>query len=538
MIAHTHKTNKDLSAYSVVSVRRALVVAVLCVWGCDKPPTAETEPNRPQSRSLMRDAEVKRPVVPADALISAGAHSLNVDTFATAVAEARVLRHWKSGKPADIEALNSQPFRKKLLIRALETRIVRHEVRARGVQLDPQDHDRLLDQAMLGLPPQGRATASQRAALPRDPDEIDARLVARFGLPATHIRNAIRDLAEHSAFAHTLLELVPPETIKGTWTDKQTCISLELFRIARVPTSQEISAAVKSRQKDMPEYYAAHPRLFQRRARVFLRRFMLEIKEESGAATSAEVRAAVEAARRKVESGADLEKLVRAEGALRDRRSGGRISRVREKAPELFERPRGYLSPVAREGSAWAFYRVEGTAPKLDRPLSDPRVQREIAAALLRRDDQLPHARGLGLELSRRLRAGEASALLAPWLKSQRIRTAKTKRFCKSIGDRVPTIGLAPKLAEAVFQLSEQQPISRRVRVRQDYVVARLLERTTPTDAEWAEAQADFTVRWKAERGPKIVKEWLNDYLKNSTLTLDIERLRALPLQALIKPTL
>ena len=166
---------------------------------------------------------------------------------------------------------------------------------------------------MLGLPPQARATGSQRSSLPRDPDEIDARLVARY-TRRHHVRTAVRDLAEHSAFAHALLEEVPEKRIRATWADRNTCMTLELFRIARVPTSREISDAVKRRQTEMPTYYAEHPKLFQRKAKVFLRRFKLDFKQDERERTSETIRTRVEAARQRVQAGADLEALVRAEG--------------------------------------------------------------------------------------------------------------------------------------------------------------------------------------------------------------------------------
>jgi hypothetical protein len=506
-----------------------IIVCLLWLSACENNASM-----RPAAETALQEAgahsgETKAP----GPLATAGAHSLSADQFVDAVSEARVLRHWKTNRAAQVESLRNPKFRRKLLIRALETRIVRHEVQQRRLLLDLPDSERLLDQAMLGLPPMSVATASQRAALPDDPDEVDARLFARYGMAARHARRAVQDLAEHGALAKDLVAAVPEAEIRTDWADERTCFRIETYRVPRVPTSQEIERAVKGRKADIVAYFNDNQRLFSRPARIFLRRFRLAVKDDATKAAIAQARSRVVAVRARVSQGEDLEAIVRTEGAPQDRRSGGRFTVKKAQKPGLFDQAKGHLTEVERTPFGWVFYQIEGQGVELKRELSDSRVQREIGAALLRRDDTLPSAARRSGELANKLRAKTPRSVLQAWLSAHRIRSAETKKFCQTVIDRIPTIGLARKLAPVVFSLSEAQPVSRRVTVRQDYVITRLIERTDPTEAMWTSQKDAYIQQWKAKKGPVIVREWLNTFLKTVPLGLAIDRLNAMTIEQL-----
>ncbi len=505
-----------------------LLIAALLV-GCDGRNERANQNSGSDVGKAAPESGIKKP----RPLATAGPHKVEVAEFVSAVSEARALRHWKTGRPAAIAALKNPKFRRKLLIRSLETRIVRREVERRKLPLDSEDLDRLLRQAMLGLPPMSRATAAQIATLPKDPDEIDARLVARYGIAAIHLRRVAQDLSEHGSLARDLLAKTPEAKIRGSWEDAQTCIRVETYRVPRVPTSQEIERAVINRQRDIKVYFGENQRLFSRPARVFLRRFRALVPKSATANDTAEARAKVVQARLRVEGGEDLEALVRKEGAEQDRRSGGRYTAKKSQKPDLYDKEVGHITQIERTQFGWVFYQVEGSAPELKRVLSDSRVQREIGAALLRRDDHLPSASRTTSELIKKLRTERSKPPAASWLKAKRIRSAETKRFCRTNLQRVPTIGLAPEFARAVFGLTTENPVSTQLTVRQDYVVARLLERSTPTDAQWDKTKDAYTESWRSAKGPLIVKEWLNEYLKTVTLGLAIERLNTMTMAEL-----
>ena len=53
--------------------------------------------------------------------------------------------------------------------------------------------------------------------------------------------------------------------------------------------------------------------------------------------------------------------------------------------PDLHALPVGTITDVEAHPMGWVVYFIEGHGKKVERPLDDRRVQREIAAALLRK---------------------------------------------------------------------------------------------------------------------------------------------------------
>ena len=86
---------------------------------------------------VLRDARVRQEQTDPNSasvpltgpiLGQAGPIAIDLDTMREAVAEARVLRHWQSGTKPELSALKNPRMRQKVLIRAIETRLVRREV--------------------------------------------------------------------------------------------------------------------------------------------------------------------------------------------------------------------------------------------------------------------------------------------------------------------------------------------------------------------------------------------------------------------------
>ena len=489
----------------------------------------------PQDSGPLGDAartqdSTPRAEAPTIYLGRAGKIEIDLPAFRRSISETRILRSWRTGKSAPLTALKNQRLRKDILTRALETRLVRREVDRRGLVIPPKDMRELLIRAALGVAPDKHLSRAQYAKAPKDIDRLEAKIVARFGAPLAHVKRVAQDFVEHRVLAEDLLASVSEAERKALWRREKTCLRLELFRIPRVPTSTEITQAVKERSNEFEQYYGANPRLFKTPARTFVRRFLLPNTESS---KDMESKKQLTAYRQKIEGGADMEALVRQHGLPRDRRSGGRLTVSQKKRPDFHGMKAGTLTAIEQHPDGWVFYKVEGHGVAVHRLLSDSRVRREIAAALLRRDDRLIHAKQTAGLIALRLRQGRRDADFQSLLKKERIRTSETPLFCLSKARLIPTIGLAPELTTSVFKLSEKYPVGSPVRVRQDYIVARLVERQEPTDEQWQEQATSFTTQWLARERPVTVKKWIRSQLDPATARIDMKRVNGLSLDQL-----
>jgi len=97
----------------------------------------------------------------------------------------------------------------------------------------------------------------------------------------------------------------------------------------------------------------------------------------------------------------------------------------------------------------------------------------------------------------------------------------------------MPTVGLAPALHAAAFDLTVAKPVTQVVHVRQDYLVARLVKRRDPDPTAWTKARAEFRARWRQREAPLMIDGWLSAHLKGAPLWVDMKRLRALSLKDL-----
>ena len=406
----------------------------------------------------------------------AGPASLDTAGFFEAIAEARVLEQWRADRVPPVEALRSADLRRRVVIKALETRVVRGEVERRGLQPEPAEMTTALVNAALGRPYSTPVTTPP-------PSDLDARLAAKYVSSVDRVRAVAADLLGANALAGALLAEVDDATHRARWLQESTKITLDLLFVPRVPTSREIEATVALRADDIDIWYAVHEARYSRPERARVRRLFARDPAPTQAGARA-AKARVDAWARRLEDGADLD-TVMAEGDGEEAERRGNIGRVtRDQTPAAFEVEAGAQTPPIREGDGWALYHVESILPALDRPGHDRALRREIAATLLREGDSLPHAARVAQQTRSLLVARPDSPTLAGWLKTNRIKRSQTRPFHQSERTLVPGIGLAPELVTAAFALRKVGAVTAPIYVRQDYVIARLAARESPDPAQ------------------------------------------------------
>ena len=452
----------------------------------------------------------------------AGPASLDTAGFFDAIAEARVLEQWRANRVPPIEALRSADLRRRVVIKALETRVVRTEVDRRGLQPEPVAMTTALANAALGRP----YSAPLKAAPPAD---LEARLAAKYISSVARVRSVAADLLGSRALAESLLDEVDDATHRARWLRESTLLTLDLLFVPRVPTSQEIEATTKLRPDDIDIWYAVHAARYTRPERARVRRLFARAADTSPAALKA-ARARIDAWAARLRDGDDLDTVMALGDGPEAERDGkiGRVTRAQNAA--VFEVEVGQQTAPVREVETpgWTIYHLESILPALDRPSHDSALRREIAATLLREGDALPHAMQVAERTRNLLIARPDSTILKGWLKSNRIKSKQTKPFHRSERTLVPGVGLAPALVDAAFELRSPGAVTPIVRVRQDYVIARLVERTTPDLATWATAKTAYIEAWKQRTRATVVEDWLSSRLAGEPLWIDMPRIIAI----------
>ena len=472
---------------------------------------------------------------------------MDVADLRVAVGEARVLQQWVTGKRPPARALLNPLQRRHVLKKALENRVVRQERQRRGTYVPPRLVRRFLLDAAAGRPPDGRppdalgtALDSQGGNLGLDrvgskstvlDNTLEEQLEARFDAPAETVRRVAVDLLGARLLTETLIDEISDAAVRDSWLQDNTWLVADVVSIPRVPTSREIDRAVAARQPALADYYARHPRLFRTPERAVVRLLLIESDPDASAGEDARARA--QKLRHRIHEGASFEALARQFSADPSAKRGGSMGAVaRSKMPAAFEIPLGQLSPVKRHDRGWYFFRVERRIPAYERLLNTPSVQREIAAALLSQDDELPHARSIAGKARSLLRREPQGRALASLVEEARLKRETTPRFGPAT-DRVPTVGLAPNLVGAIVALTPEAPVTPIVTVRQHYIVARLADSHRPDLSTWPSQREAYTRQWRDRQRRVAIDEWLTTRLASETLWIDMPALMALSLEEL-----
>ncbi len=455
-----------------------------------------------------RDAGPRR-TRPADAgptaLGRAGPVTLDLDALVEAVVEARVLALWRTGRTPPANALDDVRVRRRVLTKALETRLVRREAERRGLVPQAEELEGLLRAAALGRGPQPLAGAP----LP----DLEARVVARFGAPLDRVARVARDLVEARLLAEALLDAAGEDAPRSRWLDENTRVRLDIVSVSRVPSPAEIDRALKERGPAIDAWYTANEGRFRKPERVLVSRLFVPDRGEA------------EALRGRAAAGEDFSELARAHSKGPNARRGGRVGAVkRTQVPSAFDVEPGGLTPVHPEPGGYAFYRVERRVPASARERSDPGVRREIAATLLRAAQR---ARDL-------LREAPEGPALAAHLKAARARRRTTDWFNRGAHDVVPTVGLAPELFAAAFAAGTT--VTPVFTVRQSYVCARVLERQDADPGAWPAAREAFVEEWRRRERPVVIETWLSGHLKGRPTWVDMDGLERLKTAELVAP--
>jgi hypothetical protein len=454
-------------------------------------------------------------------LARVGAHRLGLDEVREAVAEARVLQHWRSGQRPPDEALKGGELRIRLVEQAMDRRLIRAEVERRGLELPADEVDALLERAAQGLPPDAPPASGA------DPATLEARLAARYGEGVLFLREVATDLVRHRVLTERLVAEVSDAELQRLWRSEETRVDVSLVSVLRVPTGPEIDAFERANAREIEAYYRAHADDYEAAARRRVRRVFFETDGQDPGVL-AQLRTQAEATRQALEAGGDFEALTPTAGM---RVTPWRVL-SRAQFPQAFDGPVHRLSDVVPNRKGFVVFRVEEEVPGEARLLSDPRVRREIAAQLRGDKDDLPTAKATAARVARLFGATRTPEALTALLAEKRLELVKTGPFSLANGERVPRVGHAPALHAALFAAQPGQIVGP-FTVRQHYVVARLDRLDAPEPDAWARVGVAWSARWRTRNARNHLEDWMLAQSRDTGRAIDREALLALPWERL-----
>jgi len=417
--------------------------------------------------------------------------------------------------PPPIEALDDLMVRRRAVIEAIERELLVREAQRRGLTLQLEELRAWVQKQIPG---------ADRPRL----EALDDLIRARLKLAPGASLGAFWQAAERVALVERLRERMSAELseeeARQEWLKRGRLIAVELLLIPRVPTSDEITAALGRLQTEMKAYYDEHQALFSQADRALVTPiFFSGGKGERERKKLLEVQA-------QLSQGRSLDELKSELPTLQVRAKKSLSARLLPKKSQLevgaVTRPR-----ITRFG--WTIYQIHRVDRGYTRSFEERSVQRECASAVLIERDELPKARALA-ERGRQLLAVGSPESLSSWAKSSRAHLKRPAPFFANPNQVIPMLGTAPELHDKLFK-AQVGEVSELTPIRQSYVVAKLVSRQEQS-GDWGTARADFMKKWRAERERKLLNEWLSASLKDQPRWVSSSQLKALDTSALKAP--
>ena len=429
----------------------------------------------------------------------------------------RAWLHWETSAPQPISVLEDLSSLRRVLINAIEREVIVRQAQERELSDGPIIGRAQLRDWLLRLVP-----STIRPKVDGLTHFIRGRLKMRADDDLEFFWHAVEDAYWVNRQKEYIVALLPEADAQAEWKRRGELMTVWLMQVPRVPTSSEISKGIKAYPREMKAYYEANPKLFSQPLRLLVEPFWIR-----GGKLEAERLQAVEA-RDRLSRGDHLEQIIEEMPML----TQGGIKSLRGKSiPPKTETKEGAITPVRLTRYGWTFYRIKRIYPAYVRSLAERSVQREVAAAVLRERDDLPRARKLAQSAAQELARGQSIKDLKAWGRSRRVRVNSPAPFFASTQNVVPSIGLAPELHQAIVNAPEGATLAP-IKVRQHYVIARIISRTQRDEA-WSEVRSSFMKRWRRERTPRVLDEWLTDQLKDQPRWISMKRLQGVRLEQL-----
>jgi len=473
-------------------------------------PTSATD--KPTATSVARQAST--PTTP-EGLARSGELIWGEREAIQGLRDQQLWMHWEHTDPPPVETLEDMMVRRRAIIEAIERELLVREAKRRGISLSLEELKRWVYEQ---IPGEDRPTFEGLDNLVR------ARLKLKAGASLGAFWRASERVALVERLRAELTAELTDEAGREEWLKRGRLIGLSMLLVPRVPTSDEITQAIRKFQPEMRAYFKKHKALFSQADRALVTPiFFSEGKGERERQQLVELR-------RMLSEGRSLSDLKAQYPTLQTRAKQSLSARLLPKKTTLVEggvsRPR-----ITRYG--WTIYLIHSVYRGYTRSFEERSVQRECASAVLIEGDLLTHAKR-SAERGRQLLQSGDEASVRSWAKANRAHLKLPAPFYANPNQIIPMLGTAPALHDQLFSFKVGE-VSEVTPVRQSYVIAKVTSRQEQT-ADWEATRVEFMRSWRAERARKILNEWLSARLEGQPRWVSSSRLKALALDPLRAP--
>jgi hypothetical protein len=475
------------------------------------PPTRSSDPSSPEASPPS--SKLKTPK--EDVIIRSGEIQWTADDVIKALSRFHLWLRWSRSDPPSVDALKDSRNLRQTMIKAIEREVLIREATARLPSPTPGTLRAWVIEKVPG---------TVRPSTEGLEDYVRGRLKL---LPKTPIDDFWRSSEEMYMIDQLRIDLIKnldEAEAQREWRRRGEKVRAWFIQVPRVPSSLEISRGIKKYRDDLQAYYEKNAALFSQPVRLLALPFWIK-----GGRTEMH-RVQAKNVRDRLADGTPAQELFAQFPQLTQ---GGMKTLKKRGIPKRTKLKEGAITPLRLARNGWTFYQIKRVYASYTRSIKEISVQREISAAILRAKDDLPEARRLAEDARRRLSAIAigSEAELRAWTKRERARFKQPQPFSNSLNQVIPQLGKAPELHDLLFTLREGS-VTPVIKVRQNYVVARLIERKS-REKTWAEARLNFMPRWRDENNPKVLDQWLSKTLKDQPRWVSSSGLKSLDIDAL-----
>ncbi len=320
-------------------------------------------------------------------------------------------------------------------------------------------------------------------------------------------------------------------------------------------TKKELTDFINKNQKKIKEYYDKHLNLYKRAEKIKASHILLKL---SSNATSKEVAAK----RKKLE---DIrQKLLKKPGMFfvfaakysegPTKTKGGNLGFFGRGAMDpAFEKAAFALkkindiSPIVRSRFGLHIIQLTGRIKPLNRKFSDPKVQKEIATQLLKKQKALQALQKVATQMQMALKKGKSFKEILKAYAAKSTKKATTKKATsqpttmlsqalilqKLAGklklrttpaftqesDNVPLIGKSGKLVRLAFSLTKKNPApSQPIEVNGKLFVIKLKKKIQPNMKEFEAERAELTKRLLNRKRQEFIQAWIEKLRKKAKI--------------------
>jgi peptidyl-prolyl cis-trans isomerase D len=305
------------------------------------------------------------------------------------------------------------------------------------------------------------------------------------------------------------------------------------------PTAAQLEEFKKANSKQIQDYYAANSFVYQQPERIKVRQIVLNTPPNATDEQKAATKAKAEELRKQIEGGQDFAAVAKASSqAPQAAATGGDVGWVDRKSGRLppavadaaFALQPGGLTQPVEVNNAVYLVKVEEKQAATEKKL--PEVENEIATTLHKQQKAKELAQAEAQKALATVQGGKTLQTLFPPEKGQpallrfetetRPEAVETDTFPAS-GDAVPHLGPAPELAQAAFSAQGPQVLGQVFPVGEGFVVAQVVERKRPDDAEFNQKKDELRAQARQAKQIELQESFIKALKQTGEVKTNLE---------------